>query len=540
MKKKILFLCSVLIASSCTDLKENHPLTDESEKVIQWYHKDFQLDSLAGISLEKAYEELIDENTGKEVIVAIIDSQVAIYHEDLADCLYVNPDEIIENGVDDDNNGYADDINGWNFLGYGTYQSLEYALEDHTRTVKRMFKRFNGKEKSEIATIDKNEYLQFQYAIKLRQESIVESELLLEAAKKYREIYFRFKELFADRLPHYDGYTLKQLDSVKVNNEEEEKLVQYLKLFTTVGLDLKTLDLQEKQALVKKYTSNNLNYNDREDIGDDPNDYDDNCYGNNNLNALQERPHGTQVSGIIAAKRNNYKGIAGVSDKIKLMILPISPLRGEYSDKDFFYAVKYATDNGAKVINFSNGKHYSDNPHLLFNALRYAENNDVLVVTSAGNSGKNLDLDGENEYPKDKSPEGDTVENLIKVGASSQHLDTLVYASFSNYGKETVDLFAPGTDMRTTTTFESKYQDHVEGTSLSSALTSGVAALLYSHYPNLTSIQVKQILMESGSDFNTILKIPGKESISFKNLSKSGKILNAYNALKMAQEISKN
>lgn len=520
---------------SCNE--EGQIVNPELQGDSDWHLKDLEKDTVPGISLERAYKELIQPNSGEEIIVAVIDTQVDLSHEDLNGQIYINPNEIENNGVDDDTNGYIDDVHGWNFLGYGKHSSLEYSLYDHTRIVKRLQNKFKDRKKEDVEPKDMAEYLKYLKAAKSHNKSIVDAEELLQASSKYKDLYIQIKERFSDRFPLYDSYFQYNLDTVTPRNEEEEKLLKYLKRFKTAGLDLETLFKEEKYAIIQKYTSNNLNYNERKQLGDNPYDYDNGNYGNNNVQASQQRIHGTQVSGIIAANRSNGTGIKGASNRIKLMVLPIFTIKGNEHDKDFYNAVRYAVDNGARVINFSSGKPMVDNEHLVFNALKYAENNNVLVVTSSGNSASDIDKPEHNSYPMDLGPNGNTVGNLIKVGSSSRYLDNRIYSSFSNYGKQNVDVFAPGEGIRTTTSHENRYHENVEGTSISSALTSGVAALLLSQYPDLNAIQVKNILMESGTEYDVLVKTRENDSVPFKELSKSGKVLNAYNALKMAAGI---
>ncbi|MBU2974965.1 S8 family serine peptidase [Zobellia sp. B3R18] len=525
-----IFLCS------CSH-NQNNQETLKKEN-IDWYLKDFELDSVPGISLERAYKELINEDKGKEIIVAVIDYQIDLNHEDLINQIYINKNEIPNNNIDDDDNGYIDDTNGWNFIGINDYESLEHSLDEYTRIVKRLQKKYKNKKKEDISPRDFKEYQKYINAVDKRNSSIKDADELIAYAQEMKETFLTFKDYFSDIYPQYDNYSFFSLDSLVTLDEDAQRVLKSVKGYIKYDIDLETIFEEEKRYIIQKYTSNNLNYNDRQEIGDDPYNYEDKNYGNNYVQSNQEIVHGTLVAGVLAATRNNGKGTRGVSNHIKIMPLPILPKSGTENDKDFYSAVRYAVDNGAKVINFSSSKLASDNEHILFKALKYAEENNVLVVSSGGNSGSNIgNLDSE-VYPKDKDQTGNSVNNLIKVGASSQYLDNRLYVSFSNYSKENIDLFAPGQEIRAPTSALKRYNDNAMGTSISSAVTSGVAALLLSQYPDLSALQIKNILMDSGNEYNTIVSTGENDSIPFKELSKSGKILNAYKALNMAKKIS--
>ena len=536
MKLNIYPLLIIAIAFSCKDTAPKQVLIPEA---IDWYLKDVELDTVPGIGLERAYAELIDETKGEEIVVAVIDYQIDLAHEDLVDQIYTNPKEIPANDIDDDTNGFVDDVHGWNFIGIGDYESLKHGLDEYARIVKRLQHKYKDKVREDITAENMGEYLKYIKAVEQRNKNIIDADELIQMSKNIKEKYLTFKEYFSNIYPQYDNYTLFELDSVIPEDEKAEKILKTIKGYLKYGVDLETTFEEEKKYIIQKYTNNNLNYNDRELIGDDPYDYADADYGNNYVQASPDITHGTLVAGTLAATRDNGKGTRGISNKIRIMALPILTKSGTENDKDFYNAIRYAVDNGARVINFSSSKLVADNESLLFNALKYAEKNNVLVVSSGGNGAVDIDNPDHWVYPMDQDPSGNTVNNLINVGASGQYMDERLYVSFSNYGKENIDLFAPGEDMRTPTAALTKYADDIEGTSISSAVTSGVAALLLSQYPDLTAIQVKDILMESGTEYDVLVNTIEKDSVPFKELSKSGKIINAYKAFKMARQISK-
>ncbi len=521
---------------SCKKSTQPLPINTKKED-SSWIHEDPKIDSISGISLDKAYRELNLEDAGEKVIVAVMDTQIDIDHEDLRNQIYVNKTEIANNQKDDDNNGFVDDVNGWNFLGYGQYGYERYASFVQVRVLRKFGKKFEGKKLSEISTDNLQDFKLYQYCLEKYNGVNSKEQPYLETDKEVREEFYQFIKLFSDRIPGHDDYTIAQLDTLEIRNENEERLVAQMKKNISYGYTFDYTYRDQENTLIDIYTCNNLNYNERSKIGDDPLDIETVGYGNGNVKAQSHVFHGTQVSGIIAATRNNGIGIRGLSNRIKIMPLTISPEYGHYNDKDLSNAVRYAVDNGAKIINLSGSKEYTENEELLFYALKYAEKNGVLIITSAGNKGKNLDIPENRTYFNDTYGE-DSVDNLISVGASTKSLGKGLLAFYSNYGKENVDLFAPGSGIKTTDTRMQQYIEN-SGTSLSSALTSGVAALIWSHYPQLSHTQVKEVIMSSGTAFDTLrVRTREKDSVLFKDLSKSGKVLNAYSAMKMAKKMA--
>lgn len=533
MKTFYLNVILLLLISSCKteiDVKQN--IVSEE---IPWHLKDFNKDSIAGISLEKAYSEILNLDLGEEVIVAVIDSHIDLYHDDLRNQIYTNPNEIPGNNIDDDNNGYVDDIHGWNFLGYKNERnSLRYALRVHTRIVKRYDSIFNGKEKNEINTEQIENFNKYTLSKIELNKSVEESKIYLKQFPKYKEIFKQAYSFFGDKINLFDDYTQEQLDNLIPRNKEEIELILDLKSFLNAGVTYDYLLQEEKNDLVNIYIGNNINYDEREKIGDNQYKYDEKYYGNNLTNVHYNIDHGTQIAGVLGATRDNGIGIRGMSNKIKIMPLPILPEKGAENEKDFLNAVKYAVDNGAKIINFSSGISITDNENIMFEALKYAEKYDVLVVNAAGNSGLDNDINNNNHYPRDISFNGETVNNFIKVGASSKYVNEKLFCSWSNYGSNTVDIFAPGEDVTTLSKNSPFIYENNAGSSISAAITSGVAALVLSKYPDLKAKELKEILLESGQEFNVLAVTNELDTIHFKKLSKTGKILNAFNALKLA------
>lgn len=487
------------------------PLADKDLK--RWSHLDLVKDTVPGMSVDKAYAELLKGKKGQKVIVGIVDSGVDINHEDLKAVIWTNPKEIAGNGIDDDKNGYIDDMHGWNFLGNAVHEQLEM-----TRIVKKgpgtpdydKAKAELDKERSELV------------AVKPQYDMISQAN---ESIKKYLK---------------KETYTIEDLNAIKT---EDKELLKNKTIMTQIG-GMIGEGFVEKFQDEYDHVFSTLNYNlnvefdGRKIVGDNPNDLKDTKYGNNNVVGPEpkEAKHGTHVAGIVAQVRGNNKGGDGVTNNAQIMAVRAVPNGDEY-DKDIALGIRYAVDNGAKVINGSFGKYFSQNKEWVIDAIKYAESKDVLVVIAAGN--ESYDLDVTNKYPNDTydgSPE--YAKNVLIIGALSPAYGSKMVASFSNYGKNNVDIYAPGDKIYATTPLNT--YEYLQGTSMASPNVAGVATLIRSYYPNLTAVQVKQIIMESGTPLkNQVVIGEDKHKANFADASKSGKIVNAYNALLLAEIMSK-
>jgi len=487
------------------------PLTEEQQQ--RWSHLDLEKDSIPGMSVDKAYSELLKGKKGAKVVVGVIDSGVDISHPDLKSVIWTNKKEIPNNKKDDDKNGYTDDVHGWNFLGDSNNETLELVRylrkgDDGTELYKKAQKEYE-KEYNEV----------FPY-----KETV---DLLVDADKTIRE-YLK-KE-------NYTKEDLNNIASVKYDLFRSKKIML---MYAEDAGD----NFRESLEEFKEYVYDKLNYNlnkefdGRKPVGDNPDDINNKKYGNNIVYSKERKDssHGTHVAGIIAQERNNQIGGDGVANTVEIMPIRAVPNGDEY-DKDIALAIRYAVDNGAKVINGSFGKDYSPHKEWVWDAMKYAESKDVLIVLAAGNDGKNVDV--EPNYPED-TPDKKTelVNNVIKVGAINYNYGEGVVADFSNYGASNVDVFAPGVKIYATIP-NGKYK-YEQGTSMASPNVAGVAALIRSYYPNLKANQVKQIIMQSGVTLDFDVKVGEEElKIPFSQTCISGKIVNAYNALKMAEELS--
>jgi len=523
-------------------------LSEEEFKI--WSHLDIVKDSIAGMSLVKAYQFLKGKKA-TPVIVAIADSGIDVEHEDLKDVLWINTDEIVGNNKDDDNNGYVDDIYGWNFLGNAAGKIVTTDQLEITRIVKKGRAKFGDKKASEIAEKDKKEFEQF---LKMDEEytaTIVEKTTEIQ---QMEETIFNLKQVQENfnavkKLAKTDSLTLEIVE--KLDPPTLTGIMQKQHIENILKQGMNEVDLLDYKSQVEAYTTEikkamkgyDLDLNDRQSLGDNLEDISDKFYGNNNMmGSADTGKHGTHVAGIVAASRANTIGAKGVANNVKIMNVRIVP-DGDEHDKDVALGIRYAVDNGAKIINTSFGKRFSPHKVWVYDALKYAAEKDVLIVNAAGNDGKNIDI--RKSYPTDSDDlVTEFTDNVITIGASSLHYDEQLPANFSNYGKLNVDIFAPGVEVYAT--IPNNDYEPLSGTSMAAPSTCGVAALIRGYYPKLSAKEVKQILMNSGVKINFEVIKPGSQSqenpegemIPFSELSVSGRIVNAYNALLLADYIS--
>jgi cell wall-associated protease len=507
-----------------------------------WSHMDLQTDSIPGMSIAKAYQFLAGKK-GSTVIVAIADSGIDVEHEDLRGVAWVNPNEIAGNNKDDDNNGYVDDIHGWNFLGSKDGKIVNSDQLEMTRIVKKGMDLFGDKKASEVADANKVEFEQYLKLKEKYTKSVAahKQELvnLQQSEDRIHQIAQNFKEVKA----FLDTADFSIEDLKKARPESAQLAAKIADVSSMLSRGMSEDDLLAYKKQLKDYKkakdaskSYDLDFNGRQSLGDDLYDITDTDYGNNNVIGSKDlESHGTHVAGIVGASRDNNKGVNGVANNVKIMAVRVVP-DGDEHDKDVALGILYAVNNGAKVINTSFGKAYSPNKEWVYAAIKYAAKKDVLIVNAAGNDGKNIDV--VSTFPNDSEDLVNEVsDNVLTIGAMSLHYNEKLPATFSNYGKKNVDVFAPGVDIYASTP-KDEYALN-SGTSMAAPSAAGVAALVRSYYPQLSASQVKHILMNSGIIINFEVIKPGTtdESVSFKDLSVSGRVINAYNALKMADRI---
>lgn len=512
-------------------------LDDETMKM--WGASDLLSDTIPGMSVDKAYAEILNGRTGTTVIVGVIDSGIDIEHEDLKDVIWTNPKEIAGNNIDDDKNGYVDDIHGWNFLGNIVAENMEYV-----RYLKKLSPKYDGKTAASVSPADQEEFALYQRAKAEYEGEITQANGVIQ---RYTQILAQLEPAHAamsKKLGKSD-YTMKELNAIVNPTEAEQQQIGMLSQMLSYGDGVPAVIKQLKDGI--DYFENRMNShfkmdsNFRSVLGDNPDNMDMTNYGNGDVDGpdpkKEDAMHGTHVAGIIAAKRNNGKGINGVADNVKIMAVRAVPDGDEY-DKDIALAIRYAVDNGAKVINTSFGKYYSPHPEWVWDAIKYASNKDVLIVNAAGNEG--FDLDGVQVYPNDQKGTGAEMgDTFITIGALNYKYGSEMVADFSNYGVSNVDVFAPGVKIYSTTPLST--YEYLQGTSMAAPAVAGVAAVIRSYYPKLKAKEVKQILMNSGLTSNTPVILGGDTSNknNFNKISKSGKMVNLYNALIMADKMSR-
>ncbi|RAJ17851.1 S8 family peptidase [Olleya aquimaris] len=501
-----------------TPIKES-PLTEAEAQ--NWGHLDLVKDTIPGMSVDKAYAEIIKGNKGQQIIVAVIDSGIDITHEDLDGVIWTNPKEIAGNGKDDDGNGYVDDIHGWNFLGDAYNEQLEM---------------------TRIAASGDTSIPRYAEAVAQLEQDYQKA---MGGKQQYDQIFTQVNSAHETLTAHFNkaDYTPAEVNALTpTEGSELATAVGTAKFIYANGITSIEDAIEQIKGGVEYYTDQ-VNYNLNKDFkgrttGDNPDDFNDKPgYGNGNVMPVKKsESHGTHVAGIIAAERNNGLGANGVANNVKIMSIRAVPNGDEY-DKDIAKAIRYAVDNGAKIINGSFGKSFSTHPEWVRDAIKYASDKGVIFVHAAGNDSK--DVDTKPNFPDDNVNFVEVSDTYIRVGALAPSYGTKVVAGFSNYGKKNVDVFAPGAQVYSTTP-ENEY-DTKGGTSMAAPAVAGVAALVWSQYPKLKASQVKQIIMDSGLAIPTQVVVGGDASNvqPFANLSKSAKIVNAYNALVMASQISK-
>ena len=489
----------------------------EAEK-HNWGHLDLVKDTIPGMAVHRAYAELIKNKKGKKIIVAVIDSGIDIDHEDLNDVIWTNKGEIPNNGKDDDKNGYIDDIHGWNFLGDAYDEQLEY---------------------TRLIASGNTSAPRYAEAKALLEEEIAK---LTPTKTRYQQIYKALQDADAAFTKHFKTKDYTN-DQVKALETTDEALLQYKSLATQMnGFGLESVqDAKEELKNALEGLTERLNYHFNVDFkgrktGDNPDVLSDKPgYGNGNVKPVKKsESHGTHVAGIIAAERNNGKGANGVANNVEIMAIRVVPNGDEY-DKDVALSIRYAVDNGAKVINGSFGKSFSPHSEWVRDAIKYASDNDVVFVHAAGNSSENVDV--EPNFPDDNVNFVEVSNTYIRVGSLTSKYGSKMVSGFSNYGKKNVDIFAPGSAIYST--FPENEYKSIGGTSMASPGVAGIVALVRSQYPNLTAAQVKQVVLESGLALSNKVIVGGDaENVKpFSDLSKSGKIANAYNALIMASKL---
>ena len=511
----------------------------QNKRPDNWFNLDATKDNVNGVSTEKTYEELLKGKKSTTIIVGVLDSGVDYMHEDLKDIMWTNPGEIAGNGIDDDKNGYIDDIHGWNFMGNSKGENVAKDNLELTRVYKTLKAKYDGKtEKDFTSKADKKEFKMYQEVKADFDKQVMEGEAQVNQIKFFKDAI----EGVANKIKQQnsiDKVTVEDFKKFEAKEQKDKQGKMLLLAQTAKGGTYDDFMEQINEALESMDSGSryDLNNDTRSIVGDNYNDINEKYYGNGDCKGPGAF-HGTHVAGIIAGTRKNGIGMDGVADNVRIMSVRCVP-DGDERDKDIANAIRYAVDNGAVILNMSFGKRYSPGKKAVDDAVKYAESKGVLLIHAAGNSSD--DIDDITHFPCKKFENGKEASNFIDVGALSWKPDDEIAAPFSNYGKKTVDVFAPGVDIYSTVP-EGKYKD-ASGTSMAAPVVAGVAAVLKSYFPELTPKQLKKIITKSsvkGYKDKKVIK-PGTkdEMVEFNELSKTGGIVNLYEAVKMAQGMVK-
>jgi subtilisin family serine protease len=553
MKRQL--IAAALFAASIQAMAQSSMVVPTKADFNQWHMLD-EADGSAGVSAIKAYNELLKGKKATPVVVAIIDSGTETFHEDLRDKIWVNTDEVADNGVDDDKNGYIDDVHGWSFIG-GPGGDVSADNLEFTRIYRAKKARFSHvTDASQVAKADKADY---EHYLKMKAEHdrrMEEAQGGLMQIAMVEQFATSAKDAVRQHLGK-DNYTVEEVAGIQTEDEFLAAAKGFVIMSLTEDIDSQIAEGRHYYQTQTEYQLN-LDFDPRSMVGDNYNDINERVYGNNHIDG-PEAEHGTHVGGIVGASWNG-KGMDGVCENAQLMVIRCVP-NGDERDKDVANAIRYAVDNGARVVNMSFGKSFSPGKEAVDAAAEYAESKGVLLIHAAGNDSKNIDEQA--NFPKDTYNDGGECSTWMEIGASGSTVEGLM-ADFSNYGKKSVDVFAPGVDIYSTVP-GGGFKDN-SGTSMAAPVASGVAATILSYYPQLTATDVKAIMMQSATDYRKVKiertverkaigkffarifiskkkneksEIPPRtyktKSVRFGDMSVTGGVINLYEALKLAE-----
>jgi len=502
-------------------------------QLSNWQHKDLKADSTFGVSTDRAYAELLKNKKPGKVLVAVIDSGIDTLHEDLSSVIWINPKEISGNGADDDHNGYVDDIHGWNFIG-GPTGDVRYDNIELTRLMRQKKAFFDSLSYTSVSEKYQMPYQAFRKMSRDYDSQLADAQNGLAGVSIFKKELEEAMQKIGKDHPTMDDFI-----SYRPDTDNQKKLREFMIGQLGKKTDFEEFKTQQVDMAYQHFKelidyALNMDFDPRPIVGDNYMVSTEKNYGNNNVLG-PHADHGTHVAGIIGAKRGNNIGIDGMADNVQIMGVRVVP-QGDERDKDVANAIRYAVDNGAKIINMSFGKPYSFDKKVVDEAVKYAMSKDVLIIHAAGNDGKNLDEIDQfpNRYFADGSGQADA---WIEVGASGWKDDSTLVAPFSNYSRTKVDVFAPGVQVYSTTP-GSKYA-FFNGTSMAAPMVSGLAALIWEYYPKLKAVEVKNIILRSVVKVEHPVLLTkdhaGQQKIMhLSEICLSGGIINAYNALKLA------
>lgn len=507
-------------AAPATALEPDEALDAAPES---WWLLDEATERVRGISANRAYQQqLAGKQPQRTVVVAIIDSGVDINHEDLRGNIWVNEREIPGNGRDDDGNGYVDDVHGWNFIGGPDGRHVVHDTYEVTRLYARCERSGGSRAAGEECSQIRQRY----------QDDLARANEQLQQIRTIDLAVERFTTLLKQHLGT-DSLTLEQVSRIQTTRPDLQQARQVYQQMAAAGITPELIRQEREQLESRVEYGLNPAYDPRPIVGDSYEDPSERGYGNPDVFG-PFADHGTHVSGIVGAMRGNGIGVDGIAPAVRIMPLRAVP-NGDERDKDVANAIRYAVDNGAQVINMSFGKAYSPQKRAVDEAVRYADSRGVLMITGAGNEA--ADLTTSPSFPNRFYEDGGEARHWIAVGASSWVAADSLVASFSNYGRERVDVFAPGVDILSTVPGD-RYESN-SGTSMAAPVVSGLAALLLAYYPELSGEEVKQIILDSATRYaeQSVVRPGGQGArVRFSELSTTGGIVNAYAAIQMAEQ----
>ncbi|MBC7889829.1 MAG: S8 family serine peptidase [Ferruginibacter sp.] len=534
MKRTFLLLFTALFSGAATFSQTSNTVLTKN-----WYLQDKDSTGINGISLDKAYDFVKAKKIkSRQVIVAVIDTGIDTLHEDLKPILWTNPNEIPYNGKDDDKNGYVDDIHGWNFLGGRDGRNVTKDSYEAARVYNKLKLKYEGIT-TEPSALKPEEKEEFEIFKKAKQEIIGDiNPAEIAFMKKILPGFLKGDSVIAKDLgkAEYSCTDLEKYTSTDVNARKTKIFLIQLCQGSPGDIITNKQIIDEFEGQIGKADAANIAPREyrKEIVQDDETDINDRFYGNNDIMASTAL-HGTHCAGTIAAVRNNKKGIDGIADNVRIMMVR-ALADGDEHDKDVALAIRYAVDNGAQIISMSFGKYVSPEKKWVDDAVMYAEKKGVLLVHAAGNDSKNLD--SADHYPTPVYKENKIVAaNWITVGASGDVKNGGITAPFSNYGKKEVDVFAPGVQIYSTMPGGNNY-GNLSGTSMACPVVAGTAAFILGYYPALSARQLKYVIEKSAKAPGEKVSIPGTEDKTLlSNISKTGGIINAYTAIQLANSL---
>jgi len=501
------------------------PAEPAARELPQNWHLLDATDDYPGIGLLKAERELLQGRApARTVIVAVIDNGVDTAHAALRPRLWTNPREVPGNNRDDDNNGYVDDTWGWNLIGGRDGRNVDKDTYEVARLAAQCA---DSVQRARMPTY-RDQCPEIQAEL---QEKRMEAEQILAQVQQIEALLSQIMP-YLRRATGVDTPTVAQVRGIRTANDTVNQARQIFLNMDAQGISPQVIAEAKKAYSGQLEYSYNPRFDPRPIVGDSYPDTSVKRYGNRDVTGPGPE-HGTHVAGIVAGMRE--AGATGIASSVRIMALRAVP-DGDERDKDVANAIRYAVDHGAHIINMSFGKGWSPYKRYVDDAVRYADSRGVLMVHGAGNDGENVD--SVPNFPSPTYLTRDRARHWIEVGATSWHTGDSLVAPFSNYGRANVDLFAPGVDIYSTIP-DGKFKKE-SGTSMASPVVAGVAALLMSHFPALTAADVKRILIETSTKLPDRMVIrPGEEGarVQFAELSASGGIVNAYEAVRAAMAI---